>query len=98
MLGGVLHSMKTSASKRQIMQSLASMYPCNETLFKRGLVPSPVCTLFGDKKESLSPAGLAESPRRARREAPKTPEARGGARPRFNSRGANLGGCLWYSG
>ena len=35
--------------------------------------------------------GLAESPRRPRREAPKTPEARGGARPRLNSRGANLG-------
>ena len=42
-------------------------------------------------------AGLAEAPRRARREAPETPEARRGARPRLNSRGANLGSCQEYS-
>ena len=41
--------------------------------------------------------GLAESPRRPRREAPKTLEARRGARPHLNCRGANLGSCLQYT-
>ena len=35
--------------------------------------------------------GLAEAPRRPRREAPETPEARRGARPLLNCRGANFG-------
>ena len=53
-LGGVLHSMKPSASKRRVLQSLAGTYPCNAILFKWGLVPSPACTLCGGDNESLS--------------------------------------------
>ena len=38
-------------------------------------------------------AGLAEAPRRPRREAPETAEACRGARPLINCRGANFGIC-----
>ena len=53
-LGGVLHSMKPSASKGRVLQSLSGTYPCNAILFKWGLVPSPACTLCGGDNESLS--------------------------------------------
>ena len=43
---------------------------------------------------SLSKSGLAEAPRRPRREAPETAEARRGARPLFNRQGNHC----YYSG
>ena len=53
-LGEVLRSMKTSANKSRILQSLASTYPCNAILFKWGRLPSPACMLCGGDNESLS--------------------------------------------
>ena len=50
----VLRSIKSSANKRRILQSLASTYPCNAILFKWGRLPSPACTLCGGDNESLS--------------------------------------------
>ena len=44
------------------------------------------------------PPGLAEAPRRPRREAPETAEARRGARPLLNCRGAKFGNHQLYSG
>ena len=40
-LGEVLQSMKTSANKRRILQSLAITYQCNAILFKWGCLPPP---------------------------------------------------------
>ena len=54
-------------------------------------LPGPVAGAFDDERRR---AGLAESPRRARRaRRPKFPEARG-ARPLLNSRGAKIGKWL----
>jgi len=51
-LGAVLTRMKVASAKRQVMQSLAGMYPGNALMFKWGLKPSPVCTLCGHVSET----------------------------------------------
>jgi hypothetical protein len=51
-LGAVLTRMKVASAKRQVMQSLAGMYPGNALLFKWGLKPSPVCTLCEHASET----------------------------------------------
>jgi hypothetical protein len=51
-LGAVLTRMKIASAKRQVMQSLAGMYPGNALMFKWGLKPSPVCTLCEHASET----------------------------------------------
>ena len=51
-LGAVLSRMKAAAAKRQVLQSLAGMYPGNALLFKWGLKPSPMCTLCNQASET----------------------------------------------
>jgi hypothetical protein len=40
-IGAVLTRMKVASAKRQVMQSLAGMYPGNALIFKWGLKPFP---------------------------------------------------------
>jgi hypothetical protein len=51
-LGAVLTRMKIASAKRQVMQSLAGMYPWNALMFKWGLKPSLVCTLCEHASET----------------------------------------------
>ena len=51
-LGAALSRMKVVAAKRQVLQSLAGMYPGNALLFKWGLKPSPMCTLCKHASET----------------------------------------------
>ena len=53
-LGKVLQSMKTSACKRRVLQSLAGVFPCNAVLFKWKLADSPACLLCRGASESLA--------------------------------------------
>jgi len=53
-LGAVLRSMKPSADKRRILQSLGGTYPCNATLLKWKLTSSPACSLCGQAVETVS--------------------------------------------
>ena len=46
--------MKTSASKRRTLQSLAGMFPCNAILYKWKIASSPACSLCGHATETLS--------------------------------------------
>jgi hypothetical protein len=48
----VLTRMKVASAKRQVMQSLAGMYPGNALLFEWGLKPSPMCTLCAHVSET----------------------------------------------
>ena len=44
--------MRTSTAKRQVLQTLAGMYPGNALLYKWGLIPSPACALCGQPLET----------------------------------------------
>ena len=44
--------MRDTPAKRQVLKSLAGMYPGNALLFKWGLTPSPACTLCGHASET----------------------------------------------
>jgi hypothetical protein len=50
-LGAVLTRMKV-ASAKEVMQSLTGMNPGNALMFKWGLKPSPVCTLYWHVSET----------------------------------------------
>ena len=53
--------MKTSACKRQVLQSLACVFQCNAILFKWKLANLPTCPLCGDANQSLFSAAALPS-------------------------------------
>ena len=53
-LGKVMEGMQPSAKKKQIIQTLANVFPCNAMLHKWGIVPSAACALCGCPVETQS--------------------------------------------
>ena len=47
-----MKGMQPSAKKKQIIQTLANVFPCNATLHKWGIVPSAACALCGCPAET----------------------------------------------